>query len=419
MLIRVVIGANFGDEGKGQMTNYIASSLPSYKKSLTILHNGGAQRGHTVELRDGRRHVFHHFGAGTYAGSDTFFAKEFILNPIIFHKEYDELDRELEDMNDIHIFCDASCRITTPFDMILNQMMEEKRGADKHGSCGLGIYETITRCHWTEDPSFKLTMNDIFYLYEDPNIIRNKLTNIKYGYFMKKIRKNNLQDIYKEKWKDIVSDDNLIENFIFDLRFMRSKIDIVDDYRVADNYDELIFENGQGLLLDQNNNAYYPHLTPSNTGSDNVIEFVKDLIEMEDYFHSGGIIVELCYITRSYMTRHGAGRFDTEIPKEKIGYEVIDKTNVPNKFQDTLRYGTLEISDLINRIDTDRRKWKELEDKIHVKTSVVFTHLEETGRNLITPDGNEPYDETKMFQRFNASPIDNFHTLYSFMKKEK
>ena len=66
--IKVVIGANFGDEGKGLMTDYFASKS---NKSLVVRFNGGGQAGHTVTTKDGRRHVFHHFGSGIFAGADT------------------------------------------------------------------------------------------------------------------------------------------------------------------------------------------------------------------------------------------------------------------------------------------------------------------------------------------------------------
>ena len=66
--VKIVIGASFGDEGKGLMTDYFASEAAKRRENcLVICSNGGAQRGHTVTTPDGRRHVFHHFGSGVYA----------------------------------------------------------------------------------------------------------------------------------------------------------------------------------------------------------------------------------------------------------------------------------------------------------------------------------------------------------------
>ena len=85
--IKIVIGGNFGDEGKGLMTSFFAAQMMKQSgRCLVVLSNGGAQRGHTV-VKEGVRHVFRHFGSGTLEGADTWFPEEFILNPMIFMKE--------------------------------------------------------------------------------------------------------------------------------------------------------------------------------------------------------------------------------------------------------------------------------------------------------------------------------------------
>lgn len=59
--VKVVIGSNFGDEGKGLMTDYFCAEASKRNESCIVaLCNGGAQRGHTVVTPDGIRHVFHH-----------------------------------------------------------------------------------------------------------------------------------------------------------------------------------------------------------------------------------------------------------------------------------------------------------------------------------------------------------------------
>ena len=116
--VKVVIGANFGDEGKGMITDFFAAEAElKDEKVLVICSNGGAQRGHTVKSPSGMRHVFHHFGSGTFAGADTWLPGYFILNPMIFMNEYEEL---LKDMGKIYLNPDSP--VTTPYDMIINQM---------------------------------------------------------------------------------------------------------------------------------------------------------------------------------------------------------------------------------------------------------------------------------------------------------
>lgn len=55
----VVIGANYGDEGKGLITDYLAAL--DHSNTLVVRFNGGAQAGHTVQTPSGLRHVFSHF----------------------------------------------------------------------------------------------------------------------------------------------------------------------------------------------------------------------------------------------------------------------------------------------------------------------------------------------------------------------
>ena len=58
---------------------------------LVIRYNGGCQAGHTVVSPEGIRHIFSHFGSGTLAGASTYLSKYFIVNPILFNREYDVL----------------------------------------------------------------------------------------------------------------------------------------------------------------------------------------------------------------------------------------------------------------------------------------------------------------------------------------
>ena len=81
--INIVIGANYGDEGKGLVTDKLCYENRD-KKIVNVLFNGGFQRGHTVELLSGQRHVFHHLGSGSYVGADTYFDKDFLIEPFSF-----------------------------------------------------------------------------------------------------------------------------------------------------------------------------------------------------------------------------------------------------------------------------------------------------------------------------------------------
>lgn len=117
--IKIVIGANFGDEGKGLMTDTFASQ---YESCLVVRCNGGSQAGHTVITPEGNRHVFKHFGSGTLAGAHTLLSQDFIINPIVFRTEREELVSQFGIAP--VVYADDRAIITTPFDMLLNQAKE-------------------------------------------------------------------------------------------------------------------------------------------------------------------------------------------------------------------------------------------------------------------------------------------------------
>ena len=85
--VKLIIGANYGDEGKGLATDFFGAQAADSFGTINVLTNGGPQRGHTVELADGRRHVFKHFGAASFRGAASYFAEQFIVNPMEFMRE--------------------------------------------------------------------------------------------------------------------------------------------------------------------------------------------------------------------------------------------------------------------------------------------------------------------------------------------
>lgn len=349
MVVKVVIGANFGDEGKGLMTDYFChqSSLRG-EKCLVVLHNGGAQRGHTVITPDGKRHVFHHFGSGTFTRADTYLSKDFILNPMVFRQEWEELESFGVSPT---VYVHPLCRVTTPYDMIVNQIMEENRGDNKHGSCGLGVFETIKRYEERDMfPVWKLKAFDD---------VRSLMMKDCKDYLYQLLERRSI-DI-EDDWGKIIDSDGLIERFADDLKFMIEHIGLFRIYEMSD-YNCMIFEGGQGLLLDRNNKEYYPNLTPSNTGIKNPMGILSHM--------SCQVDIEVCYVTRTYLTRHGAGRLDGECDKSEINPDMQDLTNVPNPHQGTLRYAKLDEKSLEERVLNDFGPAR----KCGAKLSLAVTH---------------------------------------------
>jgi len=108
------------------------------------------------------------------------------------------------------------------------------------------------------------------------------------------------------------------------------------------NYDFLVFEGGQGLMLDKDWGDF-PHVTRSRTGLTNI----KNL-----FFDTGIELDTVIYVMRAYMTRHGAGPFPNEEPKENYP-KVIDHTNKTNEFQGSLRFPTLDFNKIVQFIEAD------------------------------------------------------------------
>lgn len=311
MRARAVIGANFGDEGKGLMTDYLCATEGA---GMVVRFNGGAQAGHTVVSPAGDRHVFHHFGSGTLAGVPTFLSQFFVCNPLVALAEADQL----LDLNYRPVlYAHPNCLVSTFADMIINQRKEQTRGDKRHGSVGMGFNETINR---SSIPELKITMSDLW-----NNIpLEDRLSQIcnKYAHFRTGLA--------------IELPDAMISNFI---KLSQKFADSVNPLGISQCADP-VFEGAQGLLLDQDNKEFYPHLTRSNTGMKNV-RILCDQANIKN--------VDIYYVSRTYMTRHGAG----PMPNEDASMKYEDNTNLPHQFQGNLRFAPLVAGELRKRCEAD------------------------------------------------------------------
>lgn len=378
--IKVVIGKNFGDEGKGAAVDRFCKG----KRSLVVRHNGGAQAGHTVE--EGKfRFVFHQLGSGSFRGAFTYWSYTFLPDLLKLSEEIEGFEAVAEKCLPAKIYAHPDCACTTVYDVLLNGLTEQLRGNKKHGSCGMGIYEAVCR---TKDKQYALYLKD-FVDAEIEEIVR-KLQKIRDEYTA--IRLKQLCALFKERWKqpdvqnwlELIADDNILWNAAQRMCDNFKKYVVFSEWgALAKQFDVIVFENAQGLMLDMNNREYYPHLTPSHTGLTNVVDLLKEL----DY--SGSI--EIAYITRTYITRHGAGRLDHECAKDDINSNMQDYTNVPNPWQDTLRYAKHPWGEEFFRyMKKDLENLKLLQqkngDKIQLRITLWLTHMDETDGKIFFAD---------------------------------
>lgn len=359
----IVIGSNYGDEGKGLASYCAVKELGA--PCLNILINGGPQRGHTVDLADGRRHVFHHFGAGSAAGAASYMDADFMVNPMVFEQERELLQAEIPEAN-LSSIVDAQCRVTLPYDMMLNQIFEDARGHQRHGSCGMGVYETRLRYESTDwalrwQALAQLSKTD-FTAY---------CRRIAGEYVPERLSREGLA--YPAEWDSLLDSDGLIEHTWDDLQCMRAHTRTVTDWEdAAQGYPSLVFEAAQGLALDEDNLADSPHLTPSHTTS---LISARRIAALNEPCRT-----EIRYVTRAYFTRHGAGPLPTACSMAEISPDITDRTNMPNPYQQTIRYGRFDGEALRRRVFADLQVSRHILPDAH--SAIIVTHLNETSGRL-------------------------------------
>jgi len=372
-----VIGAGYGDEGKGLATDYF---VRKFKAPFVARGNGGAQAGHTVV--DGKnRHVFGHVSSGTFAGADTYLGSNFILNPLILSDEIEELET-MGFKPRVHAHGD--CRVSTIYDMAINSLVELSRGVDRHGSCGMGINETVTR----HQAGFYLDFNTLFNYQETIDVLtrvhqewvpeRLKMLGITDNTFLK--MPDNTQryahaffDVFKMAPRDIASD--------LCLKAMQS-LTLDDPKKKMKFEDTVVIEGAQGLMLDEYLGEF-PHVTRSVTGLASSIRAAAEL---------GKTSIIPVYMTRAYATRHGAG------PLVYQGARITDKnlrdeTNVDNEWQGSIRYAPLDLRSLKAYITEDFERGKLVAQAFGVEVDppqMIITCLDQLGSyvNVVKANGS-------------------------------
>ena len=377
-----VIGKNFGDEGKGFTCSRLASSL---KNALIIKHNGGGQAGHTVEDPKGKwRFIHHQIGAGAEYHVPTLFADSFMPDLFQLGKEVKEFT-ELFDFQPI-LYSEKNTRVTTIDDVLLNMGAEVARGKNRHGSCGMGIEECVQR----NAAGYGITLEELAGWTKQDLLDRLKQIRKEYSG-----RRAKILGIYPSNpYYEMLNNEIVLENFVEEVKVNVKLLTLVDaDKKWLEeikHFQHLIFETGQGLLLDQDNEAYAPHLTSSKTGIHNSAIFLEK---------RGLSLEEAIYVTRPYVTRHGNGPLPCEVDPSELSGVGEDLTNQPNEWQGTLRYAKHESLEaffapvLRDRDSVDcLERMGETKRPKHPKLYILVTQLLETGNQLYFDEGSIPFE---------------------------
>ena len=398
-----VIGKNFGDEGKGFTCSRLASSL---KNALIIKHNGGGQAGHTVEDPKGKwRFIHHQIGAGAEYHVPTLFSDSFMLDLFQLGKEVKEFT-ELFGFQPI-LYSEKNARVTTVDDVLLNMGSEVARGKNRHGSCGMGIEECVQR----NAAGYGITLEELAGWSKQDLVDRLKQIRKEYTG-----RRAKILGIYPSNpYYEMLNNETVLENFVIKVKENVKLLKLVNaDRKWLEKFQHLIFETGQGLLLDQDYEAYAPHLTSSKTGIHNPAVFLEK---------RGLFLDEAIYVTRPYVTRHGNGPLPCEVDPSELPGVGEDLTNRPNEWQGTLRYAKHEsLEAFFAPVLRDRDSVDYLERKENIKTkessktiettdstgttenmggtkhqkrpklSILVTQLSETGNQLYFDEGSIPFE---------------------------
>jgi adenylosuccinate synthase len=310
----------YGDEGKGSIVDYLTDLTGS---KLTVRFNGGPQASHCVYGPKGP-HSFSQFGAGTFAGAQTFLANTCLVEPYAIIKESEALTLDWAE----HIIFSGLSVIITPFHWMANRLREQARGEGRHGSCGRGVGEARRQ----QLNGLSLLVG----LARTESGIRWRLREIEEELSISLFQDGiEVGDEWHQQFKGI---DDLAS---FYYRFFSMAKIANDESFLRRQEGMVIFEGAQGILLDQ---LYGEE--PHRTWTDCTFGMAEDLCSQAnlDLYRMG--------VIRTYHTRHGAGPLPNEWPFVPIVNP--SEANQANPWQGEFRAAPFSRELFYKAIDIDR-----------------------------------------------------------------
>lgn len=285
----VVVGSQWGDEGKGKITD-----LLSEEANIIVRYQGGCNAGHTVVKGD-EQYIFHLIPSGIlHKRVKCLIGNGVVIDPESLLQEIENLKKKNIEIDD-NLLIDFKAHVVLPYHKTLDEMKETKRGKDKIGTTKRGIgpayIDKIARTGIrmidliNEKSLSKKLENNL----NEKNIIFEKLYGVK-------ISNQEKKDIIK-KYREY---GQLLKKYVIDVSLYLNQA-INEDKKI-------LFEGAQGTLLDIDHGTF-PYVTSSNP-------------------IAGGACIgtgvgptkidRVMGITKAYTTRVGRGPFPTEIQGEEI-----------------------------------------------------------------------------------------------------
>lgn len=284
MAVDVLLGLQWGDEGKGKIVDVLA---PKYQ--VVARFQGGPNAGHTLEF-DGFKHVLHQIPSGIFRQEvQNIIGNGVVLDPIIFKKEIDGLVSKFNLSLKGNLEISKKASIILPTHRLLDAAYEKAKGEAKIGSTLKGIGPTYT----DKISRQGLRVGDVI----SPNFLE------KYNALV--TRHKSILDIYQFEY-DLAAAE---EEFFAAVEFMK-EFNLVDsEYSVNHALTAgktILAEGAQGSLLDVDFGSY-PFVTSSNTVTAGACTGLG--IAPKN-------VGEVFGIFKAYCTRVGSGPFPTELHDE-------------------------------------------------------------------------------------------------------
>ena len=302
--VDVLLGLQWGDEGKGKAVDFLA---PKY--DIVARFQGGPNAGHTLEF-EGKKHVLHQIPSGIFHPNIlNIIGNGVVIDPIVFVREIKDLEPFGVDATKTLILSNKA-QLILPTHKLLDKALENQKGEDKIGSTLRGIGPT----YQDKIGRHGLRIGDI---------IENDFE-AKYN----KLKKQHLSTLEKLGFREDYSDQE--DDFFKSLELMRQFRIINTEYLINESLNDgksILAEGAQGTLLDIDFGSY-PFVTSSNTTTSGACTGLG--IAPNKIDHVFGIF-------KAYCTRVGSGPFPTELhgtdgeELRKLGNEFGATTGRPRR----------------------------------------------------------------------------------------
>lgn len=293
--IDVVIGLQWGDEGKGKIVDILA---PNY--DIVARFNGGPNAGHTI-IFDGKKFVLHVIPSGIHRPScKNIIGNGTVIDPVLLKQEILELENAGIDVKS-RLYISNKTHVICPTERMLDGAMEAAKGKDKIGSTLRGIGPT----YQAKAGRNGLRVGDLY-----TEALQSKYESLK------NLHLEFLQKVYNADISDL---DKYEKEFFDAVEFMKGYM-ICDTVQLINeellNGKKVLAEGAQGVLLDLDHGTY-----PFVTSSSVVVGGVLTGLGVGPHF-----IREVFGATKAYTTRVGNGPFPTEL-KDEIGETMMKVGN--------------------------------------------------------------------------------------------